>query len=1143
MPIRARALMAITLSFSLLIAGVGYRTPQAAAAGTIVEMSEWDSRADFERNASSTGEIVALTGLSTNAVNGAVMLDPSGITTAPVVAVSAGGSHTVALLSNGTAAAVGDSDKGQCEVLEWKDLVAVSAGPIRTLGLRADGTVVTTTSTGEDQKVLPGFTDVAAISVGDYHDVGLRSNGTAVSSGSNSAGQCDVSGWTDLVAVSAGSEHTVGLRSNGTVVATGDDWYGQCRVSGWTDIVAVSAASNHTVGLRSDGTVVATGDDWSGQSRVSNWTGIVAISTSVGRTLGLRSDGTVVAAGATSTDAVSGWADVIAVSAGGLHAVALTAEGAVLTDSTADAPVSYTSGWVVDIDTGGYHVIAVRSDGTASSRGRELYGVTDVSGWTGIISASAGADHSVGLRADGTAVAVGYNQTGACEVSSWTELDALDAGHESTIGLRSDGTALATGRNDYGECDVQGWTDLIGISAGNDHTLGLHSDGTAVAVGNDHDGRCDVSAWTDLVAVAAGGRHSVGLRRDGTVVAVGDEWGGSCDVDDWTGVVAIDAGGSTTIGLRYDGTVLATGPSEGLSAVSQWNDIIAVSAGLGSVNALRADGTALSLDGTSGYAARVSGMAFERVVGASRSGSIGGAGRVGLRAERSELSAGLKSALGGTVSSLAPGSSVKVAARVSDDGVTWTEPLGRDGEPVDWTDGTGTYFGSACGDFAWHDSLDALPPKPFVDLEVRMASGSAASPVLRAMSIATRSNMAPRAADDTVSCVRDESVAVDVLANDADADGDALWATIVTRPEHGTLTQDVNGALSYAPVAGYLGSDSFTYRAYDGELYSSVATASIEVVEPPMLPAGFHRVAGLDRYETSAATSQLGFPGGAKTVVLATGEDWPDALGGSSLAGAVEGPLLLTRRTAVPDVVLAEIDRLGATKAYILGGTGAVSAEVEDALKARGLAVTRKSGISRLETARAVAAETIMLLGDSYDGRVFVVTNLDFPDATGAAPLAAALGRPIVLADVRMQMIDLPARVSRATILGGTGVISQVMEDYLEHQLGPDTVDRLGGVDRYETAALVARAGTEAGMSSKGVGLATGLQFADALSGGAMLGQYECVMLLTRPQTLPESARLSLNEYRAGAEALVVFGGEGAVSRTTEATARACMGL
>ena len=68
-----------------------------------------------------------------------------------------------------------------------------------------------------------------------------------------------------------------------------------------------------------------------------------------------------------------------------------------------------------------------------------------------------------------------------------------------------------------------------------------------------------------------------------------------------------------------------------------------------------------------------------------------------------------------------------------------------------------------------------------------------------------------------------------VLANDTDAEGDTLTGTVVTQPAHGTLTFSSNGTFTYTPTAGFVGIDSFTYKANDGVLNSNVATATISV--------------------------------------------------------------------------------------------------------------------------------------------------------------------------------------------------------------------------------------------------------------------------------------------------------------------------
>src|SRR5660398_121778 len=86
--------------------------------------------------------------------------------------------------------------------------------------------------------------------------------------------------------------------------------------------------------------------------------------------------------------------------------------------------------------------------------------------------------------------------------------------------------------------------------------------------------------------------------------------------------------------------------------------------------------------------------------------------------------------------------------------------------------------------------------------------------------------------------------------------------------------------------------------------------------------------------------------------------------------------------------------------ASIWPATPAVSAAVASQIDAiSGVSVERISGPNRYDTAIAVAARTIAVLGDAYDGTAFVATGMNFPDALGASPLAAAKGWPIYLAN------------------------------------------------------------------------------------------------------------------------------------------------
>jgi uncharacterized repeat protein (TIGR01451 family) len=94
-------------------------------------------------------------------------------------------------------------------------------------------------------------------------------------------------------------------------------------------------------------------------------------------------------------------------------------------------------------------------------------------------------------------------------------------------------------------------------------------------------------------------------------------------------------------------------------------------------------------------------------------------------------------------------------------------------------------------------------------------------------------SFAPVANNDSYSTNQNTPLTVlgsGVLTNDTDADKNSLTAAIVTNPSHAaSFTLNSNGSFSYTPVTNYVGPDSFTYRANDGEKLSNVATVTIAV--------------------------------------------------------------------------------------------------------------------------------------------------------------------------------------------------------------------------------------------------------------------------------------------------------------------------
>ena len=88
-------------------------------------------------------------------------------------------------------------------------------------------------------------------------------------------------------------------------------------------------------------------------------------------------------------------------------------------------------------------------------------------------------------------------------------------------------------------------------------------------------------------------------------------------------------------------------------------------------------------------------------------------------------------------------------------------------------------------------------------------------------------NQAPTPAGDNVTVTSNLSKIINILANDTDPNGDSLIVTAVTAPLHGSAVLNADSTITYTPVTGYLGGDSFTYTVSDG--HGGTATANVAV--------------------------------------------------------------------------------------------------------------------------------------------------------------------------------------------------------------------------------------------------------------------------------------------------------------------------
>jgi alpha-tubulin suppressor-like RCC1 family protein len=254
-------------------------------------------------------------GTTSNDMNTPIQV--SGLT--GVTLIAAGGSHSVAVKSDGTVWSWGRNDYGQLGDGTTTDnltpvqvigltgvsaISAISAELYRTIASKTDGTVWVWGRSDfgqlspETYETVPvavdTLTGVSAVSAGEQHLETLNADGIVSSWGGNSSGQIGsgtswtpvyspeaASGLTDVAAIAAGAYFSAALKADGTVWAWGQNEKGQLgdgttqnrtppdtvpvQVTAISGVTAIDAGGEHAVVLKADGTVWAWGLNWQGQ--------------------------------------------------------------------------------------------------------------------------------------------------------------------------------------------------------------------------------------------------------------------------------------------------------------------------------------------------------------------------------------------------------------------------------------------------------------------------------------------------------------------------------------------------------------------------------------------------------------------------------------------------------------------------------------------------------------------------------------------------------------------------------------------------------------------------------------------------------------------------------------------------------------
>ena len=279
------------------------------------------------------------------------------------------------------------------------------------------------------------------------------------------------------------------------------------------------------------------------------------------------------------------------------------------------------------------------------------------------------------------------------------------------------------------------------------------------------------------------------------------------------------------------------------------------------------------------------------------------------------------------------------------------------------------------------------------------------------------------------------------------------------------------------------------------------------------------------------------------TVVVASADDYRDALAATSLAGTYDAPVLITPKDALAAQTADELQRLHPSKVFVAGGEAALSvnvmADIRNALPyLSGNQVERVAGDDGVHTALK-----LYRTGEGWSDTAIIATSNSYKDALAIAPYAYAKHCPIILAN--------PSKVAGGRVLhddvfeaivegGFTRVIvtggSLAVSDEVDSRLGDAGLEviRLGGKTALDTSAKIATFEIGEGMTLAHMAVATTTSYKDALSGAALAGAQNSVLALVDKEdgyTAFDAA------YLAGGGSLVhghILGGNLAISKTSE---------
>lgn len=229
------------------------------------------------------------------------------------------------------------------------------------------------------------------------------------------------------------------------------------------------------------------------------------------------------------------------------------------------------------------------------------------------------------------------------------------------------------------------------------------------------------------------------------------------------------------------------------------------------------------------------------------------------------------------------------------------------------------------------------------------------------------------------------------------------------------------------------------------------------------------RVAGENRFQTAAEAARriggdIGTVDGERTVIVANGLRFPDALTAGPVAYDQRFPVLLTGPGSLHDAAAQAIDDVDAQHAILVGGPAALGDGVAQDLRERGLTVDRLAGRDRTDTSRAIADFAVDRLGWVPDA-ILLSRGDAFPDALAAAPHGGERHAPILLTrapdvlsyDVLQWTVDHAGPIDVVRALGKQAAVSdRVLGRVAETAVPPERTMTYSVASRGDVSADLA---------------------------------------------------------------------------------------